>query len=58
MAERPEGAVGGQMQEEAGTEVVRGTGQISVGTGEASGAEEGHIGAFHLARAKRSRCPD
>lgn len=41
-----------QTQEEAETEAVKETDQISVGTGEGSGEEEGHIGAFHLARAK------
>lgn len=50
MAEHPGGGVVDQIQEEAETEAVIET-VHSVGTGEGSGAEEDHIGAFHLARA-------
>lgn len=50
-AEHPEGDVAGQIQGGAETEAVKETDQISAGTGEGSGAGEGHIGAFHLARA-------
>lgn len=38
------------MQEEAETEAVKETGQISVGTGEVSEAGEDRIGGFHLAK--------
>lgn len=54
VVEPPEGDVVGQMQEEVETEAVKETDQISVGTGEGSGAGEGHIEAFHLAKAKSS----
>ena len=54
VAEPPEGAVVGRMQEEEETEAVKETDQISAGTGEASGVEEVHIGVFNLARAKTS----
>lgn len=45
-----EGEEGVRMQEEAETEAVKETGQISVGTGEVSEAGEDHIGDFHLAK--------
>ena len=52
MVEHPEGDVVGRMQGEEETEAVKETDQISVGTGEGSGAGEDHTGAFHHARAK------
>lgn len=50
VVEPPEGVVGGQMQEEVGTEAVKETDRISVGTEEDSGAGEVRIGGFHLAK--------
>lgn len=44
-----EGGEGAPTQEEAETEAVKESGQISVGTGEVSEAGEDHIGGFHLA---------
>lgn len=46
------------MQEEVATEAAKETDQISAGKGEGSGVEEGHTGAFHLDRAKKSSQPD
>lgn len=46
--------MGGQTLEEVETEAEKETDQISVGTEEGSGAEEDHIGGFHLARAQRT----
>lgn len=53
--ERPEGDAVGQTQEEAETEAVKETDQISAGTEEGSGVGEGHTGVSPLAKTKRSR---